>query len=78
MSVLGLSGVFSGIDTDILIARSMAFNRIPLERLTAQKSTWQAKDEVHFSGVQNYRRNQMVASRFVVEMRIGMEDADAE
>jgi len=44
MSVLGLSGVFSGIDTDILIARSMAFNRIPLDRLNTQKSTWQAKD----------------------------------
>ena len=44
MSVLGLSGVFSGIDTDILIARSMAFNRIPLDRLNVQKSTWQAKD----------------------------------
>ena len=44
MSELGLSGVFSGIDTDILIARSMAFNRIPLNRLSTQKSAWQAKD----------------------------------
>ena len=44
MSELGLSGVFSGIDTDILIARSMAFNRIPLDRLNVQKSVWQAKD----------------------------------
>jgi len=44
MSQLGLSGVFSGIDTDVLIARSMAFNRIPLNRLNAQKSAWQAKD----------------------------------
>ena len=45
MSQLGLNGVFSGIDTDVLIARSMAFNRIPLNRLETQKSDWQAKDD---------------------------------
>jgi flagellar hook-associated protein 2 len=45
MSELGLSGVFSGIDSDVLIARSMAFNRIPLSRLNSQKSQWQAKDD---------------------------------
>ncbi|MDP6633498.1 MAG: flagellar filament capping protein FliD [Phycisphaerae bacterium] len=44
MGQSGLSGVFSGIDSDILIERSMAFNRIPLNRLNTQKRTWQAKD----------------------------------
>jgi len=44
MSQLGLSGVFSGIDSDVLIERSMAFNRIPINRLNSQKNTWRAKD----------------------------------
>jgi flagellar hook-associated protein 2 len=44
MSQLGLSGVFSGIDTEVLVAQSMAYNRIPLNRLTTQRNTWQAKD----------------------------------
>ena len=44
MSGLGLSGVFSGIDTDVLISQSMAFNSIPMTRLSRQKSQWQAKD----------------------------------
>ncbi len=49
MSETALSGVFSGIDSDVLIARSMAFNRIPLSRLNSQKSQWQA----HMSENQN-------------------------
>ena len=44
MSELALSGVFSGIDTDVLLTRAMAYNRLPLNRLNAQKSQWQAKD----------------------------------
>jgi flagellar hook-associated protein 2 len=44
MSSLAMSGVFSGIETDVLIARSMAFNRMPLNRLEASKATWQVKD----------------------------------
>ena len=45
MASLALSGVFSGIDSDLLIARSMAYNRIPLDNLEARKANWQAKDQ---------------------------------
>ncbi|MCP4375930.1 MAG: flagellar filament capping protein FliD [bacterium] len=44
MSQLGLSGVFSGIDTDVLISQAMSYNRIPLNRLVTQRNNWQAKD----------------------------------
>lgn len=44
MSVLGLTGVFSGIDSDILIARAMSYSRRPLARLQLQKAAWRAKD----------------------------------
>ncbi|MBT3198295.1 MAG: flagellar filament capping protein FliD [Phycisphaerales bacterium] len=44
MADLGLSGVFSGIDTSVMVASAMAYNRLPLNRLNMQKAEWQAKD----------------------------------
>ena len=40
----GLSGVFSGIDTDIIVSRLMAINSIPLNRLRRRKSEWTDKE----------------------------------
>jgi len=40
---LALPGVFSGIDTEALIARLMALNRRPLNMLEERKAQWQAK-----------------------------------
>jgi len=44
-SSLALSGVFSGIDAEVLIASSMSAARAPLSRLQQQKAAWQAKDD---------------------------------
>ena len=40
----GLAGVFSGIDTDIIVSRLMQINSIPLNRLHRRKSEWTAKE----------------------------------
>jgi len=40
---LNLSGVFSGIDTDLIISYAMAANRRPLNRLESRKADWEAK-----------------------------------
>ena len=40
----GLSGVFSGIDTDIIVSRLMQINSIPLNRLQSRKREWTAKE----------------------------------
>ena len=42
----GLAGVFSSIDTDVLVARTIAIDRIPMDRLTAKKSDYEAKKAV--------------------------------
>jgi len=42
----GLSGVFSSIDTDVLVARSIAIEGIPLSRMVAKKSTYETKKVV--------------------------------
>lgn len=42
----GLAGVFSSIDTDILVARTMAIEGMPLSRLTTRKNTYEAKKTV--------------------------------
>ena len=44
MASLALSGVFSGIDTDVLIADSMAAARVPLRMLERRRASWQVKD----------------------------------
>lgn len=43
MSGLGMSGVFSGIDTDLLISHTMAGYRRPLNQLEQRKALWQSK-----------------------------------
>jgi len=43
MSDLGLSGVFTGIDWDIIVAHSMAAARRPLEQLESRKDVWESK-----------------------------------
>lgn len=43
MADLSMSGVFSGIDTDALVAATMAAARGPLNRLQEQQNTWSAK-----------------------------------
>ncbi len=40
----GLSGVFSGIDTDVIVSRLMQINSIPLNRLQSRKREWTAKE----------------------------------
>ncbi len=40
---LALSGIFSGIDTDVLISASMAAARRPLGRYATRKNSWQSK-----------------------------------
>jgi len=42
----GLAGVFTSIDTDVLVARSIAIERVPLDRLTVKKATYEAKKTV--------------------------------
>jgi len=43
MSDLALAGVFSGIDTDTIVAQLMAINQRPLQNLQRTQSTWQAR-----------------------------------
>ena len=43
MSGLGMSGVFSGIDTDTLVARIMAINTRPVAMMEIRKGTWEEK-----------------------------------
>jgi flagellar hook-associated protein 2 len=43
MSSLGMSGVFSGIDTDTLVARIMAINTRPVALMEIRKGTWEEK-----------------------------------
>jgi len=43
MAGFALSGVFSGIDTDAIVAATIAAARAPLLRLQSQQSTWSAK-----------------------------------
>jgi len=40
---LALPGVFTGIDSETIIAQLMVFNRRPLAALESRKSSWQAK-----------------------------------
>ena len=40
----GLSGVFSSIDTDVIVSRLMQIQSIPLNRLQSRKSDWGAKE----------------------------------
>ncbi len=42
----GLAGVFTNIDTDVLVARSIAIERVPLDRLSAKKTDYEAKKTV--------------------------------
>ncbi len=42
---LGLSGVFSGIDTEVLIAHELTAASVPLRRLDLRRSEWEAKTE---------------------------------
>jgi flagellar hook-associated protein 2 len=42
---LAFPGVYSGIDTETIIAQLMAINRRPLNRLEARKELWQDKGE---------------------------------
>lgn len=43
MSALGLAGVYTGIDTDLIVARVMAIESRPLARLEERKDTWLEK-----------------------------------
>lgn len=45
MASLGFSGVFSGIDTDVLVAATMAAARMQLNRYTSQQDGWEAKKD---------------------------------
>jgi len=42
----GLAGVFSSIDTDVLVARSVQIEGVPLSRMITKKSTYEAKKTV--------------------------------
>ena len=42
----GLAGVFSSIDTDVLVARTIAIDRVPMDRLSAKKIDYEAKKTV--------------------------------
>ena len=42
----GLAGVFTSIDTDVLVARTIAIERVPLDRLTAKKTDYETKKTV--------------------------------
>jgi flagellar hook-associated protein 2 len=44
-SDLALTGVFSGIDSEVLVEQAMAYNRRPLDRLEQQRAAWQEKDQ---------------------------------
>ena len=43
MAGFALSGIFSGIDTDVLVAATMNAARAPVNRLNTQKNSWQSK-----------------------------------
>ena len=43
MSSLGMSGVFSGIDTDTLVSRIMAINTRPVALMQVRQGTWEEK-----------------------------------
>ncbi|MCK4627066.1 MAG: hypothetical protein KAV00_17270, partial [Phycisphaerae bacterium] len=43
MSGLGMSGVFSGIDTETLVTRMMAINTRPVALMEIRKTTWQSR-----------------------------------
>jgi len=45
MATFSLSGVFSGIDTDVLVAATMAAERAQLNRYNSQKDTWESKTD---------------------------------
>ena len=45
MAGFAISGVFSGIDTDVLVAATMAAARAPLNRLQSQRDSWEAKTD---------------------------------
>ncbi len=45
MASFALSGVFSGIDTDVLVAATMAAARIQLNRYNSQKDSWESKTD---------------------------------
>ena len=42
----GLAGVFSSIDTDVLVARTVQIEGIPLTRLLGKKNTYEARKTV--------------------------------
>lgn len=43
MSALGLAGIYTGIDTDLIVARVMAIESRPLARLEQRKDDWLEK-----------------------------------
>ena len=42
----GLAGIFTSIDTDVLVARTIAIERVPLDRLAVKRATYEAKKTV--------------------------------
>lgn len=68
MSTYALPGVFSGIDTDTLVAAAMVSIRRPLARLQQQRSSWQAKT----GAVEEIERRM----EHLLELVDGLRDAD--